>query len=290
MDRRGFIKGIAAVTGLALTHNLNTEDKEKIYEVEEIAKTGKFVWLSVSSGIGIAIDVAIATLAMWKDLDTREKKLIWTGGVGLSHIFLPIISGSLAYGADKTGEKLSSNPLIISQGISSLAAAAVYNHTTNIIKDEESEEEFDFNYKNIADLLLKIWAVSADAFATGPAKYKQTQTENWSPNKTLSSVCIGGLTVMSIALMCQKMSDNFREKVNQNRDLLNESDKILTGKFINEENLTKLEVIILNYFGANALINGTFKMNAGFWTVNGINLISTFGLYKIFNKEENKGN
>ncbi|MBT5346298.1 hypothetical protein HOL52_00270 [bacterium] len=290
MNRREFLTGAAVLAGLGITHKLNTTDEEKIYEVEQIAQTGKFVWLSVSSGIGIAIDVAIATLAMWKDLDTREKKLIWTGGVGLSHIFLPILSGSLTYGADKTGESFSQNPENITRGISSLAAAAVYNHTINVIKDEESEEEFDFNYKNIADLMLKIWAVSADAFATGPAKYKQTQTENWSANKTLSSVCIGGMTVMSIALMCLKLSDNFREKVNQNPNLLNEKDEILTGKFINEENLTKLEVIILNYFGANALINGTFKMNANFWTVNGINLLSTFGLYKIFNKEENTEN
>jgi len=261
----------------------------KSYEGEiqkEINEEAKFLWLSVSSGIGIAIDVAIATLAMWKELDSPQKKLIWTGGVGLSHIFLPILSGSLTYGADKTGEIFSGNPEMITRSISSLAAAAVYNHTIGVIKDEESEEQFDFNYKKIADLMLKIWAVSADAFATGPAKYKQTQTENWSANRTLSSVCIGGLTVMSIALLCQKLSDNFREKVTKNPDLLNESDQILTGKFINEENLTKLEVIILNYFGANALINGTFKMNASFWTVNGINLISTFGLYKIFNMEE----
>lgn len=285
ISRRNFLK---LAGSSAILFGIGKNYKAEI--PKEIEEEAKFLWLSVSSGIGIAIDVAIATLAMWKELESPQKKLIWTGGVGLSHIFLPILSGSLTYGADKTGEILSGNPEMITRSISSLAAAAVYNHTIGVIKDEESEEEFDFNYKNVADLMLKIWAVSADAFATGPAKYEQTQTENWSANRTLSSVCIGGFTVMSIALMCQKMSDNFREKVNKNPDLLNESDQILTGKFINEENLTKLEVIILNYFGANAIINGTFKMNASFWTVNGINLISTFGLYKIFHKKENTEN
>ena len=88
LNRRGFLIGTIALTGLGLTHKFNTTDEQKIYEVEQIAQTAKFIWLSVSSGIGIAIDVAIATLAMWKDLDTNEKKLIWTGGVGLSHIFI----------------------------------------------------------------------------------------------------------------------------------------------------------------------------------------------------------
>lgn len=242
-------------------------------------------WLAFSSGIGIAIDVFVATVAMWRSLDTAQKKLIWVGGVGVSHIVLPIISGAAAYG----GDRLSGGSNMITKGIATAASAAVYNHTIGVIKDEEDEEEFDFNFKNFADLLGKIMAVSMDALATGPAKYEQMKLAGWSQEKSFKAIAIGGFTVMGVAMTALKLAEKLQAKFAETNDLeAVENDSILNGRIINEENLTKFEVLILNYFGANSLINGTFASNADFWTVNGANLLSTMGLYKIFQKNEEK--
>lgn len=245
-------------------------------------------WLAFSSGIGIAIDVFVATVAMWRSLDTAQKKLIWVGGVGVSHIVLPIMSGAAAYGGDQLSKTTAASNMI-TKGIATVAAGAVYNHTIGVIKDEEGEEEFDFNFKNFGDLLLKIMAVSMDALATGPAKYEQMKLAGWSQKKSFNAIAIGGFTVMGVAMTALKLAEKLQAKFAETNDLeAVENDSILNGRIINEENLTKFEVIILNYFGANSLINGTFASNAGFWTVNGANLLSTMGLYKIFQKTEEK--
>ena len=235
-----------------------------------------FYTVSVMSGLGIAIDVAVATLAMYRQLDSVKKQTMWTAGVGLSHILLPVLSGTATAGLEGASNKTNYAELLnrgLSAGGFGLIMKFLYDEINEDEDDEEENtEESILNAKDISKYLAAIWAVSVDAAVSGPAKYKQASNQNWSLDKTMKSAAIGGLTVSLVAFSALKLANKLREKFTDNtnvEDFLEKHDETILG----------IEAFILNYFGVDALLNGTFKTDTGFWGVNAASLFATGSLY-----------
>lgn len=234
-----------------------------------------FYTVSTMSGLGIAIDVAVATLAMYRQLDTVKKQTMWTAGVGLSHILLPVLSGTLTAGLEGASNQTNYADILnrsLSAGGFGLIIKFLYDEINGDEEDEENTEESILNAKDISKYLAAIWAVSVDAAVSGPAKYKQASNQNWSVDKTMKSAAIGGLTVSLVAFsalkLANKLRDNFADNTNV-EDFLEKHDETILG----------IEAFILNYFGVDALLNGTFKTDIGFWRLNAASLFATGALY-----------
>jgi len=246
-------------------------------KVETQEEYDAYFWIvSVMSGLGIAIDVAMATLAMYRQLDNPQKQTMWTAGVGLSHILLPVLSGTVTAGLEKASDQTNYGDLLnrgLSAGGFGLIIKFLYDEINGPDdEDEENTEESILNAKDISKYLAAIWAVSVDAAVSGPAKYKQASNQDWSLDKTLRSAAIGGLTVSLVAFSALQLANKLREKYANNsnvEDFLEKHDETILG----------IEAFILNYFGADALLNGTFKTDTGFWGVNAASLFATGALY-----------
>ena len=245
--------------------------------VETQEEYDAYFWtVSVMSGLGIAIDVAVATLAMYRQLDTPQKQTMWTAGVGLSHILLPVLSGTATAGLETASDHTNYGD-ILNRGLSAGGFGLIMKFLYDEIngpddEDEENTEESILNAKDISKYLAAIWAVSVDAAVSGPAKYKQASNQDWSLHKTLKSAAIGGLTVSLVAFSALQLANKLREKYADNsnvEDFLEKHDETILG----------IEAFILNYFGVDALLNGTFKTDTGFWGVNAASLFATGALY-----------
>ena len=234
-----------------------------------------FYTVSTMSGLGIAIDVAVATLAMYRQLDTVKKQTMWTAGVGLSHILLPVLSGTLTAGLEGASNQTNYADILnrsLSAGGFGLIMKFLYDEINGDEEDEDNTEESILNAKDISKYLAAIWAVSVDAAVSGPAKYKQASNQNWSVDKTMKSAAIGGLTVSLVAFSALQLANKLRDKFADNtnvEDFLEKHDETILG----------IEAFILNYFGVDALLNGTFKTDTGFWGVNAASLFATGALY-----------
>lgn len=287
-SRRTFIKQTTALLALAIINqpfDTRAENSNQKIIAQQIIQNNPqintqeeydayFYTVSTMSGLGIAIDVAIATIAMFRHLDSKQKQTLWTGGVGLSHILLPILSGSLTAGIEQAS-KGSDHSNIVNRALSAggfgLIIKFLYEEINGDNENENPEKDI-LNAQNLSKYLAAIWAVSVDAAVSGPAKYKQASNQNWSLEKTLKSVTIGGLTVSLVAFSALKLANKLREKYTENSNVEEFLEK-------NDSTIMAIEAFILNYFGVDALLNGTFKTDTGFWGVSAASLFATGALY-----------
>lgn len=160
-------------------------------------------WIpSVLIGVGIAIDIAIATIARFHDKNLTFKN--WTLLVTISHIVFPAIGYYIFWGmSDKFPDLrlilgvigFTLVTLIIyevfceSVGIKALFSLSNYISETFGFKEDDSRR------------LIAILAVSWDALASGPAIAAQASASGWSADEVLLSFFIAGITVAIIAEM-----------------------------------------------------------------------------------------
>lgn len=218
-----------------------------------------FYGVSVMMGLGIAVDVAVATLAMYRQLGSARAKSAWIFGVGASHILLPVLSGAATAGAEKGGEKIGYGE-IAQRGLSAAGFAVLAKFLYGEIKGGEGEEE-DVDVigsldKSALKYLAAVWSVSVDAAISGPAKWEQARTAGWGRNNITTSIVIGGLTVSLVAALALKGAEMLHKKYgNEGSDDVDNKLEKWDGP------LLFVEALALNYFGVNALMNGTFKMD-----------------------------
>ena len=269
----------------ALAKEIPLEAMQKAYKAGVLSEKDSveeynfyFFFISVLSGLGIAIDVFVATLAMYRKLNTRKKQVLWAALVGGSHIALPVLTGGATWVA-KQGLGQEDHSDMISRGISAAGFAAITKFLWDeLVGEEDEEEEVDIlSAKNWKALCLAVWGVSADAAFSGPAKADQAIIEEWSTKKTLISAGIGGLTVAAVALVGVAIADYLRNSSNEKVEEFLEN---------NEDQAMALETLVLNYFGTNALLNGACKLDLNFLTTVIINGFSSGALLKVTQTKE----
>jgi hypothetical protein len=151
-------------------------------------------------GIGIAIDVTIATLSKFRDTDLSLKT--WTVPITLTHIGFPAVGYYLFWGMSET---LPGTELMLGVIGFTLVALFVYEVLCEAIGVEPVFGISSFISRvfgleeDDSRRFIAILAVSWDALWSGPAKAAQAAAGNWSNPEVFSSFFVAGLTVAVIA-------------------------------------------------------------------------------------------
>jgi hypothetical protein len=155
---------------------------------------------SILMGAGIAIDVAIATLARYHRDDLSFKN--WTLPITITHITFPAIGYFLFFGLQQVFPGLN----IILGSIGGVLIALLVLEV--LAESTGRKPAFELS-DTIAKLLpldrigsqhiLAVLAVSWDALLSGPALAAQAATADWSTTELIGAIAIAGLVVAFIA-------------------------------------------------------------------------------------------
>ncbi len=162
-----------------------------------------FIVPSILMGLGIAIDVAIATLARFRDTAMGFKN--WTLPVAISHILLPAIG---YYGWWYLGQQFSAFALLLGLIAFAMIALFIYEAFCEWIGAEAivslspiTDRLFGGLGDGAKGRLVMVLAVSMDALWSGPAKAAQAESGAWAPYEVLISFFIAGAVVALVAEM-----------------------------------------------------------------------------------------
>lgn len=156
---------------------------------------------STIMGLGIAVDVAIATVARFRDRSMTFKN--WTLPVSLAHIVLPAFG---YYSWWYLGHEF--------QGLAFILGLVAFSMITVFIYESICEWAdlpvrlslaplTDWIFQRLEDdskgKYIVILAVSLDALWSGPAKAAQAQSAHWTPMEVFVSFFIAGAVVAMVA-------------------------------------------------------------------------------------------
>lgn len=202
-------------------------------------------WIpSILMGIGIAIDVAIATIVMFRDEKLSFRS--WTLPIMSTHILFPGIGYYLVWGL---GAAFTPLQVILGFMGAGLVAAFLYEATTEWRGQEPIFAISDwmgkkFEGRSMAWLTPAILAVSWDALWSGPAK--AAQATHWGTSEVLLSFLVAGAVVAVVAQLALIAALGLRQIRFSSVDRLAAFN--LCGKFA--------EVSVIGGFGILALWNG----------------------------------
>lgn len=199
---------------------------------------------SILMGIGIAIDVAIATIVMFRDEKLSFRS--WTLPIMSTHILFPGIGYYLVWGL---GAAFTPLQVILGFAGAALVAAFLYEATTKWRGQEPIFAISDwmgrkFDGRGLAWLTPAILAVSWDALWSGPAK--AAQATHWSTSEVLLSFLVAGIVVAVVAQLALALAFGLRHISFASARKLAAFN--LSGKFA--------EVSVIGGFGILALWNG----------------------------------
>ncbi len=156
---------------------------------------------SILMGVGIALDVALATLSKFRDKSMNWKN--WTLPITMTHITFPAF-GYYAFWALSGTFSLLTFILGVSGAV--LVALFLYDvfsewsgHEAFFSISGWLEEKFEKLNLKLPVLWVSILAVSWDALLSGPAKAAQAQVANWTPFEVLVSFFVAGAVVAIVA-------------------------------------------------------------------------------------------
>lgn len=205
-------------------------------------------WLpSALMGLGIAIDVAIATIARFRDPTMTFRS--WTVPVAIAHIVLPAVGYYSWWGLGQI-----SSLLILPLGLIAFILVAVFIHEAYC---EWIDSEPKITWEPLVEpfistltagergRLIMVLAVSMDALWSGPAKAAQAASGGWNWLEVMFSFFVAGLVVALVAQGSLAIANRLR-KIKFDRETLL-SVYLVIGKFG--------EAVILLGFGVLSLWN-----------------------------------
>jgi hypothetical protein len=206
---------------------------------------------SVLMGLGIAVDVAIATVSRFRDRTMSFAN--WTFPVAIAHILLPAFG---YYGWWFLGQQF--------QGLALILGLLIYQAICEWIGTEplvslDSITGWAFNHlgSESKGRIVMVLAVSMDALWSGPAKAAQAASGQWTPFEVLVSFFIAGAVVALVAEIALLIAFALRRVSFHNTNRL--ALFLVGGKYF--------EVTILFAFGLLSLWN-SFAAWVGLGTLN----------------------
>lgn len=190
-------------------------------------------------GLGIAIDVALASLGVSALLHSPRQRRIWIGGVSATHVLFPMVG---YYGFAAAYRALPS--LQVALGVSAAVLVAVF-----LVSEFRASLEPDDDDTPTGITLVFILAVSWDALWSGPAK--SAQAVAWTDEQVFWSFMIAGSVVSAIAALATYAS----QKVH--RWLANADDRSRAATW--QVAALWLEFSIIAYFGCLSLVRYVFE-------------------------------
>lgn len=206
-----------------------------------------FFTASILMGLGIAIDVAIATVSRFRDGSMSFAN--WTLPVAVAHILLPAIG---YYGWWLLGQQFHGLALVLGLLAFGMIAVFVYGAICEWIDVEPRislDPITDWSFKHLGlesrGRLIMVLAVSMDALWSGPAKAAQATSGQWAPFEVFISFFIAGAVVALVAELALLIAFSLRRVSFTNTYRL--ALFLVGGKY--------LEVTILFAFGLLSLWN-----------------------------------
>lgn len=206
-----------------------------------------FLLPSLLMGLGIAIDVAIATVSRFRDRSMRFAN--WTFPVAIAHIFLPAIG---YYGWWFLGQQFHEMALVLGLLAFAMIAVFIYEAICEWINTEpivSLEPVTDRLFRSFGaeskGRVIVILAVSMDALWSGPAKAAQAASGLWSPLEVFISFFVAGGVVALVAELALLIAFALRGVSFRNTKRL--ANFLVIGKY--------LEATILFAFGLLSLWN-----------------------------------
>ncbi|NMP30224.1 hypothetical protein HII17_01505 [Thalassotalea sp. M1531] len=202
-----------------------------------------FALASVLMGLGIGLDVAIATVARSGQLATFKTAALWVIGVSLTHTLFPMVGYLLTYFSVQVMPEIT--PVI---GILAFVCIFLYLKGEFI---ELAHPEQKNEHSQILITLGLILAVSWDALWSGPAK--SAQVIGWPELMVwVSFILVGGM-VSILAIMSLRMSQLLNHYT-ANRPYL-----AWIGSWV--------QYAVIGYFGLLALVRYTLVLNLYWWQI-----------------------
>lgn len=218
-----------------------------------------FVVPSILMGLGIAIDVAIATISRFRD--HTMSFVNWTLPVAIAHILLPAFG---YYGWWFLGQQFHELALLLGLLAFGMIAVFIYEAICEWIDSEplvSLEPITDWSFKHLGSeskgRIVMVLAVSMDALWSGPAKAAQAESGQWTPFEVFISFFIAGGVVALVAEIALLGAFALRRISFSNNDRL--ALYLVGGKY--------LEATILFAFGLLSLWNA-FAFWVGLGTLN----------------------
>ncbi len=173
-----------------------------------------FIVPCILMGIGISIDITIATLSKFRDLSLSLKT--WTLPLSLTHIVFPALGYFVFW---IVGEKFPSLNLILGLLGFILVFLLVYEVVCESIGikpkvgiSQGLSDLFGFSPSD-SRRYVAVLAVSWDALLSGPAQAAQATAGDWSTAQVTVSFFVAGLTVATVS-QSALFSAKFLRKVN----------------------------------------------------------------------------
>lgn len=247
-------------------------------EDDEETRGAYFYGISVMQGLGIAVDVAVATLAMYRKLGSSRSKHAWIFGVGATHILFPILSGTATAGTEIGAEKIGAGE-IAQRTLSGAGFLILSKFLYGEMKGGQGDEDIDVIGaldQSTLKYLAALWSVSVDALISGPVKWEQARTSHWNNNDIFTSIVIGGLTVSLVAAAALKGAEMLHSRYG------NDGSADVDNRLKRwDQPLLGVEALALNYFGINAVVNGTFKADLNFGSIAALDTAFTAAMYAL---------
>lgn len=197
-----------------------------------------FLFACLIMGLGIGIDVAIATFMRAPAMADKKVAAKWVVGVSATHTLFPMIGYLFTYFS------LQALP-VITPLVGILAFVLIVWFLVDEFKGlSESDHESGHTYISVALVL----AVSWDALWSGPAK--SAQVEGWSEWMIWLSFLLVGIVVMAFCLSSLYLARKLCALSNMANDSLN-------PRLLDISRWVQYSVI--NYFGMLALVRYTFS-------------------------------
>ncbi|MEP6341016.1 hypothetical protein, partial [Parasphingorhabdus sp.] len=190
-----------AILAAIFLAQLGVRHAPNLSAINEHIQMQNFLFPSILMGLGIAIDVAIATVARFRDNTMTFKS--WTLPVALTHILLPAFG---YYGWWFLGQQFEGLGLILGLLAFAMIAVFVYEAICEWIGAKpivSLEPLTNWIFRNADQQsrgrFVMIMAVSMDALWSGPAKAAQAASGQWSPFEVFVSFFIAGVVVAVVA-------------------------------------------------------------------------------------------
>lgn len=172
-----------------------------------------FLLPSILMGLGVAIDVFIATIVKFKDETLSWKS--WTLPVTITHIAFPAVGYFLFWNLASALPFAQTVLGIIGFTLVALFVYEVLCEATGFTPlfgiSNTIGSLFSFG-KHEAQLFITVLAVSWDALWSGPAKAAQASAGDWNTYQVILSFAIAGLVVALMAEVALTLAKYLRKK------------------------------------------------------------------------------
>ena len=204
----------------------------------------EYVFACILLGIGIAVDVSLATIAMYTRFSRFSDGISWASKVTTTHILFPMIG---YYGFVYLYRTLPTLDLWLGLVAAVFIFWFLFSAFAEIQEDDEAEAD------NVTPISWAVvLAVSWDALWSGPAK--SAQALSWTPAEVFWSFIIAGLIVGVVALASVRLAVSMNKADNA-------SQKRPTQRAKRETVASWLEFSVIGYFGFLALVRYVFDLN-----------------------------